>query len=193
MHAYRTHTCGALRSSDADAQVRLSGWVHRKRDHGNLVFLDLRDHYGLTQCVIAAGSPIFDLVESLRPESVVTITGTVLRRTADTVNAKLATGEIEVHADALIVQSTADVLPLQVAGDAEYPEDTRLRYRFLDLRRDRLHQNIDTSIADLATFTRHAWGNAKDAVKAATLSEVRKELADRDTVFTSGELEKAYP
>ena len=142
MHAYRTHTCGALRSSDADAQVRLSGWVHRKRDHGNLVFLDLRDHYGLTQCVIAAGSPIFDLVESLRPESVVTITGTVLRRTADTVNAKLATGEIEVHADALIVQSTADVLPLQVAGDAEYPEDTRLRYRFLDLRRDRLHQNI---------------------------------------------------
>ncbi|MFY7960256.1 MAG: aspartate--tRNA ligase [Elsteraceae bacterium] len=142
MHAYRTHTCGALRLSDADAKVRISGWVHRKRDHGNLVFVDLRDHYGLTQCVVAAGSPIFELVESLRPESVVTITGTVLRRSADTVNSKLPTGDIEVRAEELTIQSTADVLPLQVAGDAEYPEDTRLRYRFLDLRRDRLHQNI---------------------------------------------------
>jgi aspartyl-tRNA synthetase len=142
MHAYRTHTCGALRLSDADATVRLSGWVHRKRDHGNLVFVDLRDHYGLTQCVVASGSPIFELVEGLRPESVVTITGTVLRRSADTVNSKLPTGEIEVRAENLTIQSIADVLPLQVAGDAEYPEDTRLRYRFLDLRRDRLHQNI---------------------------------------------------
>ena len=142
MHAYRTHTCTALRASDVGQQVRLSGWVHRKRDHGNLLFIDLRDHYGLTQIVIDSDSPAFAALERLRVESVVTVTGTVVARSAETVNANLPTGEIEVRAGEVIVQSAADELPMPVAGEQEYPEDIRLRYRFLDLRRERLHRNI---------------------------------------------------
>ena len=142
MHAYRTHTCGALRASDAGAMVRLSGWVHRKRDHGGLLFVDLRDHYGLTQCVVAAGSPLLAPLEHVRPESVVTITGEVVRREAGTVNPKLPTGEVEVRVREMSVQSAAELLPIQVAGDAEFPEDLRLRYRFLDLRRERQHRNL---------------------------------------------------
>jgi len=142
LHAYRTHTCGELRASHAGTAARLSGWVHRKRDHGNLVFLDLRDHYGLTQCVIDASSPVFASVQSLRPETVVTATGEVVRRAPDAVNLKLPTGEIEVAVRELNVLSPAEPAPIQVAGDAEFPEDTRLRYRFLDLRRDKLHRNI---------------------------------------------------
>ena len=142
MHPYRTHTCGALRAEHAGQTARLSGWVHRKRDHGGLLFIDLRDHYGLTQVVIDAGSPLLPEAERLRPESVITVTGTVVRRTPDTVNQKLATGEIELRASALEVQSAAEVLPIQVAGDAEFPEELRLRYRYLDLRRERLHRNI---------------------------------------------------
>ena len=142
MHAYRTHTCAALRASDAGATVRLSGWVHRKRDHGGLLFIDLRDHFGITQCVLAQGSPVFAAADALRPESVVTITGEVVRREGATVNPKLPTGEIEVRVRELSVQSEAAVLPIQVAGEAEFPEDLRLRYRFLDLRRERQHRNI---------------------------------------------------
>ena len=142
MHAYRTHTCGALRASDAGSQARLSGWVHSKRDHGGLLFIDLRDHYGLTQCVLPAGTPAFTAAEALRVESVVTVTGQVVPRSAATTNAKLPTGEIELQVDALIVQSAADVLPFQVAGDQTYPEDLRLRYRFLDLRREKLQRNM---------------------------------------------------
>ncbi|MCA3300622.1 MAG: aspartate--tRNA ligase [Roseomonas sp.] len=142
MHAYRTHHCGALRASDAGSPARLSGWVHRKRDHGSLLFIDLRDHYGMTQCVVAQGSPVLKLLEELRPESVITVTGDVVPREAGTVNAKLPTGAIELRVRDVEVQSSAEVLPIQVAGDAEFPEELRLRYRFLDLRRERQHRNL---------------------------------------------------
>ncbi len=127
MHRYRTHTCGQLRSQDSGAAARLSGWVHRKRDHGNLLFVDLRDHYGVTQCVVDVSSPIFTLLESARPESVLTVTGKVVNRSPETLNAKLATGEIELQVEAAELQSTADVLPMQVAGEQEFPEEMRLR------------------------------------------------------------------
>jgi aspartyl-tRNA synthetase len=142
MHEYRTHTCGQLRETDAGSAARLSGWVHRKRDHGNLLFIDLRDHYGLTQCVADVESPVFKAFESLRSESVVTLTGTVVKRSADTVNAKLPTGHIELQVSEIAVQAAADTLPIQVFGDEDYPEDLRLRYRYLDLRREKPHANI---------------------------------------------------
>jgi len=142
MHAYRTHTCGELRAGDVGKPARLSGWVHRKRDHGNLLFIDLRDNYGLTQCVIAAGSAHFKTVESLRLETVVTVSGQVVARAPSAINPKLATGEIEIAVDEIAVLSTAEPLPLQVNSEAEFPEETRLRYRFLDLRREPLHQHI---------------------------------------------------
>ncbi|SDH50440.1 aspartate--tRNA ligase [Roseospirillum parvum] len=142
MHAYRTHTCGALTAADEKATVRLSGWVHRKRDHGNLLFVDLRDHYGLTQVVCDVSSPVFAALEGARTESVLTVTGRVVKRSPETVNPRLPTGEIEVVAEAVEVQSTAEVLPLQVAGDQEFPEDLRLRYRYLDLRREEVHANM---------------------------------------------------
>ena len=142
MHAYRTHTCNALTAADVGREVRLSGWVHRKRDHGNLLFIDLRDHYGITQCVIDTSNPLFKAVEAARVESVVTITGKVVNRPAETVNPKLATGEIELQIGAFALQSTAEVLPLQVASDEDSGEEVRLRYRFLDLRRDKVHRNI---------------------------------------------------
>ena len=142
MHPYRTHTCGALRTSDAGQPARLSGWVHAKRDHGHLLFVDLRDHYGLTQCVFAAGSPAFDIVDRVRPESVITVTGGVVPREPGTVNPKLPTGEVELHAEGAEVQSAADQLPIQVAGDEKFPDDLRLKYRFIDLRRDKVHRNI---------------------------------------------------
>jgi aspartyl-tRNA synthetase len=142
MHAYRTHTCADLRASDVGSTVRLSGWIHRKRDHGGVLFVDLRDHYGLTQVVAAAGSEPLKILDSLRPESVVTITGQVVAREGGAVNPKLATGEIEVQAREVEVQSSAAELPMPVAGEQDYPEDIRLKYRYLDLRRDRLHANI---------------------------------------------------
>ena len=144
MHPYRTHTCGALRPSDAETAtpIRLSGWVHRKRDHGNLLFLDVRDHYGITQCVIDSAHPSFDAATAARPESVVTVTGRVVLRTDETINPLLATGKIEVRIDVFVVESPAETLPMQVAGEGDYGEDIRLRYRFLDLRRERLHNNI---------------------------------------------------
>ena len=142
MHLYRTHTCGQLRKSDAGSTARLSGWVHRKRDHGNLVFVDLRDHYGMTQCVIDIASPVFKTLEAARSESVITVTGTVVERSGDTVNTRLPTGEIELQVEEVSVQSAADTLPMQVAGEQEFPEDMRLRYRFLDLRREKLHANM---------------------------------------------------
>ncbi len=142
MHAYRTHTCGALRATDAGATARLSGWVHSKRDHGGLLFIDLRDHYGMTQCVLPAGTPAFAAADGLRPESVITVTGQVVPRSADTTNARLPTGAIELQVQALEVQSAADVLPIQVAGDEKYPDELRLKYRFIDLRRDKVHRNM---------------------------------------------------
>ena len=142
MHAYRTHTCADLRAAEAGQPARLSGWVHAKRDHGGLLFIDLRDHYGITQCVFAAGSPAFEAIDSVRAESVITVTGTVVTREAGTVNPKLPTGEIELKVQDLVVQSHAEVLPMQVAGDEKFPEDIRLRYRFIDLRRDKVHRNM---------------------------------------------------
>ena len=142
MHAYRTHTCGALRLSDAGQTARLSGWVHRKRDHGQLLFIDLRDHYGVTQCVIDISSPLFPAADALRLESVVTMTGRIAARSADTVNPKLDTGEVELVIADIEVQSEAEPLPFPVNTEAEYPEDMRLAYRFLDLRRERMHANI---------------------------------------------------
>jgi len=142
MHAYRTHTCGALREADVGTAVRLSGWVHRKRDHGGVLFVDLRDHYGITQMVAKADSEALRVLEGLRLESVVTIDGTVVARGPEATNPKMETGTIEVVADAVTVLSTAAELPLPVAGEQDYPEDIRLRYRFLDLRRETLHANI---------------------------------------------------
>ncbi len=154
MHRYRTHTCGALRAGDAGAEARLSGWVHRKRDHGNLLFIDLRDHYGLTQCVIDVSSPLFAELEAVRSESVVSVTGKVVRRPPETVNPRLATGEVELQVGAFELLSAADPLPLQVNGEEDAGEDIRLRYRFLDLRRDRIHRNITLRASVVASIRR---------------------------------------
>ncbi|AQR61743.1 aspartate--tRNA ligase [Brevundimonas sp. LM2] len=142
MHAYRSHTCGALRSSDAGSNVRLSGWVHRKRDHGGLLFIDLRDHYGLTQLVFHPETPGFAAVERLRAESVIRVDGEVVVRDASVVNANLPTGEIELRVTGVEVLSEAAELPLPVFGEPEYPEELRLKHRYLDLRRETLHKNI---------------------------------------------------
>jgi len=142
MHRYRTHTCGDLREADIGETVRLSGWVHRVRDHGGLLFIDLRDHYGLTQCVADPDSPAFKTAETLRSEWVVKIDGRVRRRPAGTVNPDLPTGAVEVFINAIEVLGPAGELPMPVFGDQEYPEEIRLKYRFLDLRRDKLHRNI---------------------------------------------------
>ena len=142
MHVYRTHNCGALSHADIGQTVKLSGWVHRKRDHGGVVFIDLRDHYGLTQCVVDSTDSAFGAAEQLRNESVITITGEVRARSEDTVNKALSTGEIEVQIAALELQSAADTLPLQVNSEEDSGEEVRLRYRYLDLRRQRPHANI---------------------------------------------------
>ncbi|MDB5417433.1 MAG: aspartate--tRNA ligase [Phenylobacterium sp.] len=142
MHAYRTHTCGALRAADTGKTVRLSGWIHRKRDHGGLIFVDLRDHYGLTQLVLHPGSPGFAVVEHLRAESVIRVDGEVVARSPETINPNLPTGEIEVQVRELAVLSAASELPLPVFGEPDYPEDIRLKNRHLDLRRETLHRNI---------------------------------------------------
>ena len=142
MHVYRTHNCGALSHADIGQTVKLSGWVHRKRDHGGVVFIDLRDHYGLTQCVVDSTDSAFGAAEQLRNESVITITGEVRARSGDTVNKALSTGEIEVQIAALELQSAADTLPLQVNSEEDSGEEVRLRYRYLDLRRQRPHANI---------------------------------------------------
>ena len=142
MHPYRTHTCGELRLEDDGKEVRLSGWVFRKRDHGSLLFIDLRDHYGLTQVVVQPDRPFFEKCQRIKPESVITVTGRVARRAEETVNAELPTGRVELAADEVVVESVAETLPLYIAGDTEESEDLRLRHRFLDLRRERLHGNI---------------------------------------------------
>jgi aspartyl-tRNA synthetase len=142
MHRYRSHTCGALRESDIGKQVRLSGWCHRIRDHGGVLFIDLRDHYGLTQVVADPDSPAFKQAETLRAEWVVRIDGKLRKRPAGTENADLPTGQVEVYIEEIEVLGPAGELPMPVFGDQEYPEETRLTYRFLDLRREKLHSNI---------------------------------------------------
>ena len=142
MHPYRTHTCGQLRKENTEQRVRLSGWVHRKRDHGNLLFIDLRDHYGITQCVIQTTNPLFPVAERATLESVLTISGTVIAQSPNTINSDLGTGEIELNIEGLHIESLSHTLPLQVNGSEDYPEETRLKYRFLDLRRKKIHENI---------------------------------------------------
>ncbi|GGC41556.1 aspartate--tRNA(Asp/Asn) ligase [Novosphingobium marinum] len=154
MHPFRTHNCGALTAKDVGETVRLSGWVHRKRDHGGVLFVDLRDHYGITQIVADEDSPALELLDSLRVESVVTIDGEVKARDAATVNPNLPTGEIEVFARSANVQSKADELPMPVAGEQEYPEDIRLKYRFLDLRRESVHANMMLRSSVIASLRR---------------------------------------
>jgi aspartyl-tRNA synthetase len=142
MHAYRTHTCGELRKGHVGQSARLSGWVNRRRDHGGLLFIDLRDHYGMTQCVVEPDSPAFAEADKARSEWVLTLTGRVVARSPETINEELPTGAVELRIEEVTVQSVAADLPLPVFGDLDYPEDTRLKYRFLDLRRERLHQNV---------------------------------------------------
>jgi aspartyl-tRNA synthetase len=158
MHAYRTHVCAELRTAHVGETVRVSGWVHRKRDHGDLVFIDLRDHYGMIQIVTEVDGPVFQVIESLRAESVVTITGRVVARAKEAINPNLATGEVEIRADDAVVLSAAAELPMPVAGDQEYPEDIRLRYRFLDLRREKLHANIVTRTKIISDMRRRMEG-----------------------------------
>jgi len=154
MHAYRTHTCAALRLSNVGETVRLSGWVHRKRDHGHLLFVDLRDHYGITQVVADTDSPSFRTLDRLRLESVVTVEGKVVARSPETVNPNLDTGEIEVRAGEVTVQSEAAELPMPVSTEADYPEEIRLKYRYLDLRREQVHRNIMLRSAVIASIRR---------------------------------------
>ncbi|RVQ02952.1 aspartate--tRNA ligase [Sinorhizobium meliloti] len=142
MHRYRSHTCAALRKSDVGSTVRLSGWVHRVRDHGGVLFIDLRDHYGMTQVVADPDSPAFKTAETVRGEWVIRVDGAVKARTDDTVNKNMPTGEVELYAREIEVLSAAKELPLPVFGEPDYPEDVRLKYRFLDLRRETLHKNI---------------------------------------------------
>ncbi|MDA0781985.1 MAG: aspartate--tRNA ligase [Rickettsiales bacterium] len=142
MHAYRTHTCGELNKGNINSTVKLSGWVHRKRDHGNLLFIDIRDHYGITQLVVTNEDSFLDAATHVRYESVITVTGKVVAREAETVNTNIPTGEIEICVETFYVESEADMLPIQVNTDKEFPEDTRLKYRFLDLRKEKIHNNI---------------------------------------------------
>ena len=144
MHAYRSHTCGQLRAENIDETVRLAGWVHRVRDHGGVLFIDLRDHYGMTQVVADPDSPAFAMAEKVRAEWVIRIDGRVRARPEGTDNPELPTGAVEIFTSEIEVLSEAAELPLPVFGDQDYPEETRLKYRFLDLRRERIHDNIMT-------------------------------------------------
>ena len=142
MHAFRTHTCNALRASDVGSEAKLSGWVHRKREHANALFIDLRDHYGISQVVIYPNEDFYENAKRCPAESVITVTGEVLARDAEAINSELNTGEIELRAKTFHIESQADPLPLPVFGEQDYPEDIRLKHRYLDLRRETLHKNI---------------------------------------------------
>ena len=142
MHPYRSHTCEELRKEDVGKEVRLSGWVHRKRDHGGVIFIDLRDHYGLTQVVVNPDQPFFSEAERVRYESVVIVTGRVVARSPETINPNMPTGETELVAEAFEIESFCEMLPFPVNQEAEYPEETRLAHRYVDLRREHMHENI---------------------------------------------------
>ena len=157
MHRYRTHTCSALRHEDSGREVRIAGWIHRKRDHGNLLFIDLRDMYGITQCVADASSPMFKALEAARPESVISVTGKVVPRSPETVNDRLPTGKIELVVGSVVTLSEAAVLPMQIAGEQEYSEETRLTYRFLDLRRESMRDNMLLRSRVIASIRRRMW------------------------------------
>jgi len=142
LHKYRTHNCSEIKKRDSGTVVKLSGWIHRKRDHGNLLFFDLRDHFGLTQCVIENSNKFFKIVEKIKPESVVCVLGKVVNRSSETINKELSTGEVEIKVSTFEILSESKDLPMPVFGEQDYPEETRLKYRFLDLRREEMHQNI---------------------------------------------------
>ena len=142
MNKYRSHNCSELDDKEIGKIVHLSGWLHRKRDHGNLLFVDLRDHYGITQCVIENNNKFFPVLEKLKPESVLKINGEVIKRSKENENLELKTGKIEVKITSIEVLSSAKDLPIPVFGEQDYPEDIRLKYRFLDLRREEMHNNI---------------------------------------------------
>ena len=142
MNKFRTHNCSELSEKEINNKVVLSGWLHRKRDHGNLLFVDLRDHYGITQCVIENDNKYFSILEKVKPESVLLIRGTVIKRSDGTENLDLKTGKIEISIESIEVLSNAKELPIPVFGEQDYPEDIRLKYRFLDLRREEMHNNI---------------------------------------------------
>ena len=142
MNKYRTHNCSELGEKEIGKKIYLSGWLHRKRDHGNLLFIDLRDHYGMTQCVIENNNSFFPVLERSKPETVLKISGSVVKRSSGTENLDLKTGKIEIAIDSVEVLSEAKELPMPVFGEQDYPEDIRLKYRFLDLRREEMHKNI---------------------------------------------------
>lgn len=184
MHAYRTHNCAALRTENVGETVRLSGWIHRKRDHGGVLFVDLRDHYGLTQIVADEDSPALAMLDGLRVESVVTIDGEVKARAEGTVNPNLPTGGIEVFARSVTVQSKADELPMPVAGEQEYPEDIRLKNRFLDLRRENAHANIMLRSQVIASIRNRMVGQGFTEIQTPILSASSPEGA-RDFLVPS--------
>ncbi|MAS87403.1 MAG: aspartate--tRNA ligase [Micavibrio sp.] len=157
MHAYRTHKCGQLRTENVGETVKLSGWIHKKRDHGGVVFVDLRDHYGLTQCVVDEGSPLLKTLDDLRHESVITVTGKVVARSPETVNEKLPTGGIEVRIEDLEVQSAADVSPIVVHAEEDSGEETRLKYRYLDLRREKMQRKMKLRSGVIASIRKRMW------------------------------------
>ena len=175
MHPYRTHTCGALRADNVGQTARLSGWIYRKRDHGQLLFIDLRDAYGVTQIVLQPENKDFDLCRYLKLESVITVTGEIAARAPETINPDLATGQVELHVSQVTVESAVDELPLYLAGDDDGPEDTRLRYRFLDLRRERMQRNIllrSRVIADLrARMQRHGFNEFQTPILTSSSPE----------------------
>ena len=142
MHQYRTHNCGELKTANINNKVKISGWINRKRDHGGLLFLDLRDHFGVTQCVISRDHKEFSKIESIKVESVISITGLVLERSKDTINKKLSTGLIEVNIQDFDVLSLSETIPFQISIEDDAPEDIRLKHRYLDLRKKKLHENI---------------------------------------------------
>lgn len=183
MHAYRTHTCCELTKADVNKTVKLSGWVHRKRDHGNLLFIDLRDHYGITQ-LVANGGEYFDLLTHIKLESVITVEGKVVARSPETVNKELPTGEIEVAVADVKIESVAEALPIQVNSDREQPEETRLKYRFLDLRREKLHKNIMLRSQVIASLRRRMIGQGFNEFQTPILTASSPEGA-RDYLVPS--------
>ncbi|MEI6971330.1 MAG: aspartate--tRNA ligase [bacterium] len=184
MHQYRTHNCGELRVSHQGSTVRLSGWAFRKRDHGGIIFIDLRDHYGLTQIVVRPDKEFFATCEKIRPESVITVTGSVVLRSPDTVNPELPTGEIEVVVEEINVESMADALPLYIAGEEDGPEELRLTYRFLDLRRPRIHSNIMLRAKIIADLRRRMLGHGFSEFQTPILTSSSPEGA-RDYLVPS--------
>jgi aspartyl-tRNA synthetase len=183
-HAYRTHTCSDLSAAHVTHTVKLSGWVHRVRDHGQLMFIDLRDHYGLTQCVMESDHPQFERLSRVRNESVITVTGVVMARDAAAVNNALPTGAIELRISECHIESEADPLPLQVNSDREFPEETRLTYRFLDLRRDKIHSNIMLRSRVIAALRQKMWARGFNEFQTPILTSSSPEGA-RDYLVPS--------